>query len=384
MKRFTFWMSISLASATIIIACSGPDPQSGQVTPLTPTVDGAVPNASTPTATDVPIGAADNPDNPSEPTATTTAANPVTTPQPEGTTSPAGATDPSPTSPSPTVTNNATATPNQQATPTPSPTVTTGQQIDGVLPEHRVLSYYGHPSTGTMGILGEYSKEQLLQRLQEQAAAYEAADPDTPVKLAFELIATVAQPNPGGDGTYLLYTGDEWIGEYVEFAAANDMLVILDLQIGHSTIRDEIERISHWLTYPNVHVALDPEFSTAPSTPGEVIGSVNGNHVQIAVEIMSEIVQEQNLPAKMLIIHQFESKMIFNKSQIEPLPGVDVVLDVDGFGTPEAKIGDYNTFVRQQLIEYGGIKLFYKQDSPVMTPEQVVSLKPEPMLVVYQ
>jgi hypothetical protein len=248
-----------------------------------------------------------------------------------------------------------------------------------------VLSYYGHPSTPNMGILGEYSKEELLARLQEQAAAYTAADPDTPVVLAFEIIGTVAQPNPGDDGTYLLYTGDEWIGEYVDFATANNMLVIIDLQIGHNTIPNEIERIRHWLARPNVHVALDPEFSTGPDRiPGEFIGEVDGNEVQKAVNLLAEIVAEHNLPNKILIVHQFESEMIYNKDRITPVEGVDVVIDMDGFGGAGAKIENYDIFVRQELIQYGGIKLFYQQDDPLLTPAEIVALEPSPQVVIYQ
>ncbi|MFW6075026.1 MAG: hypothetical protein ACOC9Y_05475, partial [Chloroflexota bacterium] len=265
-----------------------------------------------------------------------------------------------------------------------------GDHPDNVLPHHRVLSYYGHPSTGTMGILGEYSKEEVLARLQEEAANYEAADPDTPVKMAFELIATVAQPSPGDDGTYLLYTGDEWIGEYVEFTRENDLLLILDLQIGHDTIPNEIDKIRHWLEEPHVHLALDPEFSTGENpmlpdrVPGSVIGEVDGHHVQEGMEMVADIVEEHDLPNKIFIVHQFEADMIYNKDAIEPIDGVDFVLDMDGFGTPESKIGNYGVFVQQEIIQYGGIKLFYKQDDPLIDPATIVGLEPSPLVVIYQ
>jgi hypothetical protein len=278
-----------------------------------------------------------------------------------------------------------TVEPSLTPSPQPSPTQTAPSSGNSVLPGSRVLSYYGHPSTGAMGILGEYSKEDLLVVLQEQAAAYEAADPNTPVVLAFELIATVAQPVPGDDGTYLLYTGDEWIGEYVDFVTANDMLLILDLQLGHDTVENEINKIRHWLELPNVHVALDPEFSTEPDRiPGEFIGEIDGSEVNRAAEMLAEIVREKNLPSKILIVHQFEHEMISNKQLITPVEGVDIVIDMDGFGSPEAKLTNYDIFVRQELIEYGGIKMFYKQDDPVLTPEQIVSLDPPPLVVIYQ
>lgn len=236
-----------------------------------------------------------------------------------------------------------------------------------------------------MGILGEYDKETLLALLQEQAAAYEAVDPNTRNILAFEIIATVAQPWPGDDGTYVLYTGDEWIGEYVDFATANGLDVILDLQIGHNSIANEIDRVRHWLALPNVHVALDPEFSTGPDRiPGEFIGEVDGHDVNTAIKMVSDIVAEYNLPSKIVMVHQFETEMIYNKDVIVTRPGVDFVLDMDGFGSPGPKLENYDIFVRQQLIEYGGIKMFYQQDDPLLDPATIVSLDPAPLVVIYQ
>jgi hypothetical protein len=254
-----------------------------------------------------------------------------------------------------------------------------------VLPGKRVVSFYGHPNSAQMGILGEYPKEELLALLRDQAAAYEVADPSRPVQMALEIIGTVAQPFPGDDGTYVAYSGDELIQEYLDFCVANDLLLIIDLQIGWDTVPHQLEIVGKYLEHPNVHVALDPEFSTGPDRiPGEFIGEVDGKHVQQAVEILSRIVREKQLPSKMLIVHQFESDMIYNKEQIQPLPGVDVVIDMDGFGGQDAKITNYNLFVRDQLIEYGGIKLFYKQDDPLLSAEQIVALDPPPLVVIYQ
>jgi hypothetical protein len=100
--------------------------------------------------------------------------------------------------------------------------------------------------------------------------------------------------------------------------------------------------------------------------------------------MLAQIAHEKQPPPKILIVHEFESDMIYNKEQIKPLPGVDVVIDMDGFGSPEAKIVNYEIFVRDELIEFGGIKLFYKQDDPLLTPEQIVALDPSPVVVIYQ
>ncbi|HUG14729.1 MAG TPA: hypothetical protein VMM78_06880 [Thermomicrobiales bacterium] len=294
------------------------------------------------------------------------------------------------TPPVPTATETATVAP----TPTPTPTPTTTVFIEpseAVLPGHRVIAYYGHPNSSAMGILGEFDKDEVLGLLREQAAEFHAADPDTPIVLAFELIATVAQPWPMDDGTYVAYTGDEIIGEFVEFVTANDMILILDLQIGHDTIPNQINLIRHWLEHPRVHVALDPEFSTGANEtvpvdriPGEFIGEADGRDIQIAMEMLAAIVAEHNLPGKILMVHQFEREMIYNKEAITPVPGVSFVLDMDGFGSPEAKLANYDIFVRDELIQYGGIKMFYRQDDPVLTPDIIVNLDPPPLVVIYQ
>ena len=145
----------------------------------------------------------------------------------------------------------------------------TGGAGDYLLPANRILSYYGFPTNELMGILGEYSKEDLLPILREQAAAYAAADPSRPVKLAYEVIASVAQRDAGADGNYLEYTDPGWIQEYVDFTAANDLLLILDMQYGYNTTEQELNAVREYLLYPHVHLALDPEFSV---NDGEVPG----------------------------------------------------------------------------------------------------------------
>ena len=265
-------------------------------------------------------------------------------------------------------------------------TATPGDNPAGsVLPAKRIISFYGHPNSDQMGILGEYSPDELLAKLKAQGDAYAAADPSHPVQLAVEIIASVAQGDPGNDGTYLDHTGDDIIGRYVDFADQNGLIVILDVQIGWSTIHDEVERLRPWLEHPNVHLAIDPEFSTGPDrVPGTVIGEVDGSRIQGAVEMLSDLVRDNGLPSKVLILHQFEEDMITNKDLVHPLPGVDIVLDMDGFGGPNAKLQNYALFVQDELIEYGGIKLFYKQDDPLLTPEEIVALDPAALVVIYQ
>jgi hypothetical protein len=258
-------------------------------------------------------------------------------------------------------------------------------QAGALFPANRILAYYGHPATGQMGILGEYSMDELLVRAREQAAAYELIDPSRPVIPAFELIASVAQPNAQPDGSYLLDTPAETLDEYAEFTAANDILLILDLQIGRRTVAEEIEGLRPWLELPNVHVALDPEFAMAEGEiPGDVIGQIDAADVLYAQQWLAELSASAGIPPKVLIVHQFHYSMIANKELIAPVAGVQLVIDSDGWGPPDMKADTYGVVNTEQPIEYDGIKLFYRQDNPLMTPEEILALDPVPDLIIYQ
>lgn len=305
--------------------------------------------------------------------------------------------------PGATVTATATATaiavPTQPAvvpTPTYAPAPIIGSPIaayssrqnsGALLPTYRILTYYGHPLDENMGILGEYAKADLLQILREEADNYEAVDPSRPVIPAFEIIATVAQRDPGADGTYILDTSESEIQEWIDFATENDVLIVLDVQIGRGTVAAEIEKVRPFLEQPNVHLALDPEFAVAEGeTPGIYIGEITAEQITYAQQTLAQLAIEQGIPPKVLIVHQFREDMIVGKDQVQPVPGVQFVLDADGFGAPELKTEVYNILVRdeQPQPEFAGIKLFYKQDDPLMTPADVLALSPSPDVIIYQ
>jgi hypothetical protein len=254
-----------------------------------------------------------------------------------------------------------------------------------ILPEFRVVTYYGHPHDPAMGITGEYPIDELAALLREEAANYTAADPSRPVIPAFEIIATVAQRDPGADGTYILDTSRETLTTYIDYAAANRMLVILDLQVGRGTVASEIEKVRDLLALPNVHLAIDPEFAVAEGQiPGEYIGSVTAESITYAQQALAEISATNGIPPKLLIVHQFREDMIQNKEQLAPYPGVQLVIDADGYGAPELKTAVYNFLVRDEPVEFGGVKLFYRQDVPLMSAQEILALTPMPDVIIYQ
>ncbi|HET9661257.1 MAG TPA: hypothetical protein VFP05_13055 [Thermomicrobiales bacterium] len=261
----------------------------------------------------------------------------------------------------------------------------TGGAGDYLLPANRILSYYGFPTNELMGILGEHAKEDLLPLLQEQAAAYEAADPTRPVKLAYEVIASVAQRDAGADGNYLEYTDPAWIQEYIDYTAANDLLLILDMQYGRNSTEQEIDAVEEYLLYPHVHLALDPEFHVAEGeVPGEDLGQIDASDVDYALQRLAQLSADNGLPPKILIVHQFNVYSIANKDQIQEIDGVQFVLEVDGWGDPEMKQGTYDVIAGEVPFSFYGFKLWYQQDVPLMTPEEVLALVPPPDIVIYQ
>lgn len=254
-----------------------------------------------------------------------------------------------------------------------------------LLPSHRIVTYYGNPLSKQMGILGEIPPEPMIARLREQAAAYSAADPSHPVLPALELVATVAQADAGADGMYRLRMDTELIEEVMGWAEQNGLLLILDIQIGRSNVADEVRAMLPFLRRPYVHLALDPEFAMAPDQrPGEVIGSHSGDDVNVAIDILSELVAQENLPPKVLLVHRFTVDMLTDYEKIKTDPRVQVAVVMDGFGPPEVKRGTWERVIQGHNFQNTGFKLFYPQDKPLMTPEQVIELEPSPTVIIYQ
>ena len=254
-----------------------------------------------------------------------------------------------------------------------------------LLPSHRLVAYYGNPLSGAMGILGELPDDQMLARLQDQANAYAQANPKTPVQPALELVATVAQAGPGPDGLYRQRMDPSLIEQEAQLAQSKGAILILDLQIGRSSVAEEVNAMLPFLKRPYVHLALDPEFAMGPGQlPGQVFGSMDASAINGAIATLTNLVEANHLPPKVLIVHRFIEEMVTNYKQIHPVPQVEVAMDMDGFGSPENKISKYQLYVHDQRVEYSGIKLFYKQDALLMSPAKVLSLDPVPNVVIYQ
>ena len=253
-----------------------------------------------------------------------------------------------------------------------------------LLPEYRLVGFYGAPQDDALGALGIGTPEEAGDRLAEQVEAYEQKGQK--VMPVFELLATIADATPGEDGLYRTRQPHSVIREYLAEARRVKGILLLDIQPGRADFADEVRRLQRYLDEPDVGLALDPEWHVGPDeVPGEVIGSVTSTEVNGIADGLSETVERLDLPEKLFVIHQFTDDMITSKQLLEPKEGLATVLNVDGFGDAPNKIAKYGELAPRRRSGFGsGFKLFYLEDIGLMPPADVLSLKPEPDLIVYE
>lgn len=259
-----------------------------------------------------------------------------------------------------------------------------------LLPFNRIVAYYGNFYSTGMGVLGEYPESEVISKLQTEVAKWEAADPNTPVIPAIEYIDVTAQAGAGKDGKYRARMPDDQIDKAIAMAAKVHGIVILDIQVGLSTLSDELPLLSTYFAMPQVHLAIDPEFSMHDGArPGTVIGSFDAVDINYAAQFLAKLVKENNLPPKILVVHRFTEGMVTNYQNIQPLPEVQLVMQMDGWGFPAKKINTYNVVIWPEPVQFTGFKLFYKNDIKqipplLMTPQEVLNLTPSPSFIQYQ
>lgn len=258
-----------------------------------------------------------------------------------------------------------------------------------LLPYKRVVAFYGNLYSKKMGILGEIPKDQMLEKLQGQAAQWSAADPQTPVVPALHYIAITAQNSPGKDNKYRLRMPFSQIDTILSWANSINAIVFLDVQIGQSTVEEEVWTLKKFLGLSNVHLAIDPEFAMQKGeVPGTKIGTLSSADINKAVDILAKIVRENQLPPKILVIHRFTKPMVTGYQNIKICPEVQIVMNMDGFGSKELKRSSYRMAIYKEPVQFTGFKLFYKNDTrfnqSLYTPEEILKFTPIPIYIQYQ
>lgn len=258
-----------------------------------------------------------------------------------------------------------------------------------LLPYNRIIAYYGNLYSKRMGILGEVPKDSMFKLLLAEVDRWQAADSTVKTIPSLHYVAITAQGAPGKDGKHRLRMPFHQIDTIVSWAKEINAVVFLDIQVGHSNVKDEVATFEPYLKMPNVHFGIDPEFSMKNGErPGSKIGTFNATDVNDAIDFLASVVKKNNLPPKILVIHRFTQGMLTGYENIKSVPEVQVVIDMDGFGDKILKRSTYLRYVYKEPVQFTGFKLFYKNDSKnttgLYTPDELLKFTPKPIYIQYQ
>ncbi|MDT0166341.1 hypothetical protein Q9R32_12330 [Actinotalea sp. AC32] len=269
-------------------------------------------------------------------------------------------------------------------------TAATGVELPGggqvLFPGRRLVALYGTPTTSALGLLGEQDLPATVARVQGLAAEYQALTSDTVVP-AFEIIVTVASSGAGPDGNYSNELPVESFVPWVETARDAGIYVVIDLQPGRTDFLTQAKQYEPLLRHPNVGLALDPEWRLAPDQVHlRQIGSVGVDEVNAVVDWLAHLTRENALPQKLLVLHQFQLRMIDGRERLDTTrPELAVMIHADGQGSQPAKAG---TWAALRAGAPPGVtwgwKNFVDEDVPMLTPAQTYGVQPLPELVTYQ
>jgi hypothetical protein len=230
----------------------------------------------------------------------------------------------------------------------------------------------------------------MLKKLAEEVAKWQKADPTVKAIPALHYIATTAQGAPGKDGKHRMRLALRQIDTVISWARPIKALVFLDIQVGHSTVKEEVPTLEKYLMMPDVHLGIDPEFSLKHGEiPGSKIGTMTSDDINDAIDYLQKIVRDNKLPPKVLIVHRFTQGMVTGYKSIKTVPEVQVVMDMDGFGDKILKKSTYLTYIKREPVQFTGFKLFYKNDirkdpNGMYTPEELMKFIPRPIYIQYQ
>ncbi|MFN8979380.1 MAG: hypothetical protein ACK5XT_05345 [Gemmatimonas sp.] len=257
-----------------------------------------------------------------------------------------------------------------------------------ILPAKRIIAFYGNPLSTRMGILGEFETGEMLRKLDAEVAEWNRLDPAHPVQPALHLIAMVANPHPGPSGKYRTRMDSTLIEKVYGWAKSRNALLFVDLQIGQSTLEEELPWIEKFLMRPDVHLGIDPEFAMKRSggIPGKRVGSYDAADINYAIRFLANLVEKHNLPPKVLVVHRFTQKGVTNYKDIRLDPRVQFVMQMDGFGAPWLKRDSYYSYIKKEPVQFAGWKQFTKpkNDKPATSRESILRLWPVPLYIQLQ
>jgi hypothetical protein len=261
-----------------------------------------------------------------------------------------------------------------------------------LLPKSRIIAYYGNPHSKKMGVIGEYPEQQMLAMWDRTVASWKAADPKTPVIPAIHLVTVVAQGAPGSDGLWRRWEDSSMIERTYKWAKSRNGILFLDIQASHSTLQKELPRLLPWLSRPDVHLGVDPEFymhyEREGARPSSKIGMMMASDVNYVIRTLDKLVADKKIPPKILVVHRFTKKMVPDAENIRPTSRVQVVMHMDGWGPPWLKFDSYRDYIVDHPVQYTGFKLFYHNDTKtgdaLLTPSELLQLRHRLSYIQYQ
>ncbi len=278
-------------------------------------------------------------------------------------------------------------------TPAPTPSTRRGSQATlprggrEVFPRHRLVGYAGVTGAATLGRLGTGPLNQRVAEIERSAKPYAA---DREILPVVEVIATVVQASSGRDGKHRVRLTDAQLANYHKAARKHRAVMLLNLQPGRSEFMIEAKVFEKWLKEPDVGVALDPEWAMDPGQrPGGAYGYTTGAELNEVASYLATLVKRYDLPEKVMVYHQVAGSVVRKESGLKDHQGVVVIKSVDGFGPPGAKIKTYRVVNKTApTFVHAGFKLFFTEDRAdggrMMTPREVLALKPRPEYVMYE
>jgi hypothetical protein len=207
------------------------------------------------------------------------------------------------------------------------------------------------------------------------------------VQPALHLIAVVAQAAPGRDGKYRLRMDSTMIEKVYGWAKSRNAVMFVDVQVGQSTLQQELPWLERFLIRPEVHLGIDPEFSMKNGgRPGKRIGTFDAADINYATRFLAGLVDKHKLPPKVLVVHRFTRTGVTNIPKIQLDPKVQFVMHMDGFGAPWLKRDSFYSYVKKEPVQFAGWKQFTKtkNDNPPTSREAILRLWPAPIYIQYQ
>ena len=204
-----------------------------------------------------------------------------------------------------------------------------------------------------------------------------------------EMIATVVQPCSGSEKCRSR-PSPESVQKHLDAVRKVNGMLLIGVQPGRSDFLTEVKYYEKFLKEPDVGIAMDPEWRMGPDQePMKSFGSTDSKELNEVAEYLSKIVADNDLPEKPMLYHMIRTNWVRQPKQMKQYPGVTDIVSVDGIGSQEMKTDTWKAIMGvKPAFVHPGFKLFYDEDThgawKLMTPTQVLALKPTPEYVLYE